>query len=570
MIGVIPQAGQENVVEEFFELFKTPWELFRAGQAYDVVIVAADAVPEIDAALLVICGPGAKTMDARLGVALSGHRQGAFLTGPDVSLPIYSEMCTFTAGSKGQPCATAGPETVVLRFETADSTVLRLGYDLFEEVRFLLLSGQPIEHASIPTLDLHIKMLRNWILQAGLPLLEIPPTPAGHSFAVCLTHDIDFVGIRRHLLDHSMWGFVFRATLGALRNFFRGRLSAARLFRSWLAAASLPLVYAGWVEDFWEPFHWYLEVEKGLPATYFLIPFKRRAGENVPGPHASRRATSYDVSDLPGQAATLRSRGCELGVHGIDSWHSVESGRNELAAIAAVSGDSGVGVRMHWLLRDTYTSSVLEQAGYSYDSTFGYNETVGYRAGTSQVFQPLDAKTLLELPLHIQDGALFFPQRLDLSEPEAEKRCQALVENVSETGGVLTVLWHDRSHGPERFWGEFYIRLVQMLKSRAAWFGTAAQLVAWFRKRRQVRFEQVEESGRKYIRLRYQGEEIQPPLNIRIYAPAGRLSGRDAMRAEQHSFKETSWNGDPSGLMELHVASQYSSKLPDIAVSSFS
>ena len=62
--------------------------------------------------------------------------------------------------------------------------------------------------------------------------------------------------------------------------------------------ASLPFVYAGWAKDFWEPFEWYLEVEKGLPATYFLIPFKRRAGEKVPGRHASRRATAYDVGDL--------------------------------------------------------------------------------------------------------------------------------------------------------------------------------------------------------------------------------------------------------------------------------
>ena len=29
----------------------------------------------------------------------------------------------------------------------------------------------------------------------------------------------------------------------------------------------------------------------------------------------------------------------------------------------------------------------LEKAGFSYDSTVGYNETIGYRAGTAQVFK---------------------------------------------------------------------------------------------------------------------------------------------------------------------------------------
>jgi len=44
--------------------------------------------------------------------------------------------------------------------------------------------------------------------------------------------------------------------------------------------------------------------------------------------------------------------GCELGVHGIDAWHSVEKGRDELARIAAVTGESRIGIRIHWLLRD--------------------------------------------------------------------------------------------------------------------------------------------------------------------------------------------------------------------------
>ena len=36
--------------------------------------------------------------------------------------------------------------------------VVRLGFDLFEEVRHLLTKGQPAELASIPTLELHISL----------------------------------------------------------------------------------------------------------------------------------------------------------------------------------------------------------------------------------------------------------------------------------------------------------------------------------------------------------------------------------------------------------------------------
>ena len=103
------------------------------------------------------------------------------------------------------------------------------------------------------------------------------------------------------------------------------------------------------------------------------------------------------------------------------------------------------------------------------------------------MFRPLGAQTLLELPLHIQDGALFYPQRLDLSEREAESRCDALIGNARKLGGVLTLLWHDRSHAPERFWGDFYAGLVLRLRSLGGWFGTGSQVATWFRNRRKVR-----------------------------------------------------------------------------------
>jgi hypothetical protein len=175
---------------------------------------------------------------------------------------------------------------------------------------------------------------------------------------------------------------------------------------------------------------------------------------------------------------------------------------------------------MHWLLLDESTFGVLEEAGFAYDSTVGYNETVGYRSGTTQVFRPTGARTLLELPLHIQDGAMFYPERLDLSASEAWERCRPLIDHAKEAGGVLTVLWHDRSPGPERFWGDFYVRLVQALRSLDGWFGTAGQVVGWFRKRREVRFERLDGAdGTARTRLRFRGEEVRPPLTVRVHRP---------------------------------------------------
>lgn len=565
MIGVVSKADEHAVVEEFFQLFKTPWEFYEQGRAYDVVLATTDEIPEVDTRLLLIYGSEPKGSDARNGFAVGSRRQGGFLNYRGILVPIYGESLTFEESGTGIPCIAADSEVAGLRVNSADFTVMRLGFDLFREVHFLLSAGQPVENAHIPTLDIHIMMLRDWILDAGITLFEIPPVPAGHSFFVCLTHDIDFVGIRNHRFDHSMWGFLYRSTVGAIWNFLRSRISLTRLFKIWRAAASLPFVYLGWAKDFWDPFDWYLRLEKRLPATYFLIPFKRKPGENVSGPHVSRRATAYDVTDLPYWTAILLKEGCELAVHGIDAWHSVQKGRDELTRIAAVTGEPRIGIRMHWLLHDENTFRVLEEAGYAYDSSCGYNETIGYRSGTSQAFRPLGAQTLLELPLHIQDGALFLPQRLDLSEPEAWKRCGEFIDNARKFGGVLTILWHDRSHGPERFWGNFYVRLVQVLRSHDVEFVTAGEAVGWFRNRREICFDRVEAAdGTARTFLRQQGHDSLPPVNIRVHLPHAEGSNGNSACEMRSKFVDIPWTDQTNIELEqlLRKISRFSAKPP--------
>jgi len=153
-------------------------------------------------------------------------------------------------------------------------------------------------------------------------------------------------------------------------------------------------VYLGWIRDFWDPFEWYLRAERGLPATYFLVPFKGRAGDQVAARHARRRAVAYDVGTLASRTEELLGAGCEVGVHGLDAWHSPQKGRAEGDRIAGMTGQDRIGIRMHWLLRDGRTMPALEEAGYAYDSTLGYNDTIGYLNGTSQVFRPAGARTL--------------------------------------------------------------------------------------------------------------------------------------------------------------------------------
>ena len=74
--------------------------------------------------------------------------------------------------------------------------------------------------------------------------------------------------------DHTMFGFLYRALIGSVIDFCRGRRSLRQVVTNWKAAFSLPLVFAGLAKDFWNQLDRYLALEKGLASTFFVIPTK--------------------------------------------------------------------------------------------------------------------------------------------------------------------------------------------------------------------------------------------------------------------------------------------------------
>jgi peptidoglycan/xylan/chitin deacetylase (PgdA/CDA1 family) len=362
---------------------------------------------------------------------------------------------------------------------------------LFQEIHHLLTRGQSEANAAIPALAIHLALLRDLIVGASIPLVEIPPVPDGSKLIACLTHDMDHIGIRNHRFDHTMFGFLYRATIGSVLDVCRGRKNWRQLGTNCFAALKLPLVHLGLAKDFWHSFDRYLAIEKGLNSTFFVIPKKNEPGMDARGNRPARRAAKYDAAGLGRPLKQLQSAGDEIAVHGIDAWRDSAAGRQEHEIISRLTGTVETGVRMHWLFFDEHSHALLEAAGFSYDSTVGYNQTIGYRAGTTQVFKPVTTEKLLELPLHLMDTALFYPGYLNLAPAQTVETVRPLIANTVRFGGVLTVNWHDRSVAPERLWDIAYVRLLGELRSHGACFLTAARTVSWFRKRRAALFEQA-------------------------------------------------------------------------------
>jgi peptidoglycan/xylan/chitin deacetylase (PgdA/CDA1 family) len=496
MIGVAANDSQASVVREFFELFKTPWEFCRPGVTYDVVLCSESHLPDNSAPLTIIHGSRRHPFDSKSGIEAGVRLRTTMLACGGDRIPIYGDCQTFTG--PGIPVwLTENGETVALEFAGPAGTFVRVGFDLFAEAEELLRRGQPAKYAQIPTLDLQVALLRDLIVSRSIPLSEIPPIPSSYRFIVCLTHDVDNFGIKNHRFDHTIVGFVYRALIGSLLGLCTGRKSVRHLVTNWKAVFSLPFVYLGMAKDFWKALNRYGEIENGLPSTFFVIPRKDDPGQAIGSLSHEWRAARYEIAEVGEQLEELIAAGCEIGLHGIDAWSDVAKGCAELEAIRKVTGESEIGVRMHWLYFDENSPARLEKAGFSYDSTVGYNETVGYRAGTTQAFQPLNADRLLELPMHVMDTALFYPAYMNLLPGQAKVILDRMIANVSRFGGVLTVNWHDRSIAPDRLWDQPYVELLEELKGQGAWFATATQAVAWFRKRRSASIEQTDAAEAK-------------------------------------------------------------------------
>jgi peptidoglycan/xylan/chitin deacetylase (PgdA/CDA1 family) len=519
MIGVIVSPAQQDVVREFFELFKTPWEFYREHRHYDVLLTTEDGLRGETATLVVSYAGRRLNVYEQAMPVCSENSDCSLLVYQGERIPIYGDVIRFPHRG-GELLTDEDSQGCAAYLDHSGNRVMaRIGYDLFGEVRRLLTVGQPPANAHIPTLELHIALLRNLINECGIPLVEIPPVPEGHRFIACLTHDVDHPSVRQHKWDHTTFGFLYRAVFGSLRSFLQRRMALRDLVRNWAATLKLPFVHMNLAKDFWRDFDdRYLELEKGIPSTFFVIPFKNYSGVSRSGQAPTFRAARYAAKDIAGTIKKLIAGGCEVGAHGLDAWLDSSRGREELNEIRGLTGVSEIGVRMHWLYYDEHSASILEKAGAAYDSTVGYNETVGYRAGTTQVYKPLQATHLLELPLHAMDTALFYPSHLGLSPSQAREVLDRMIENAVRFGGCLTINWHDRSIFPERLWETSYRDLLEDLKARGAWFSTAGEAVSWFRKRRAAVFEMdsTEPCGISATAMS-DHEDNRPQLRLRIH-----------------------------------------------------
>lgn len=374
-------------------------------------------------------------------------------------------------------------------------------FNLGQEGTRLLMEGREYTEKDVsePTLDLMLEEIRRVLRLEVRNYLELPPIPWGYSYAMTLTHDLDILSLKEMPIARTFLGYFYRSSVLNWKRWRAGKVQTSEHFRSLWEMVRTWAAKLGLGQDVWErALPQLLELEKrlGVRSSLYFMPFPEKPGilpeplrnkdddkdENAP----PNRASFYDVTTHKAWLNSLEEGGWEAGVHGIDAWHNAASARAEHSRISNLTGRDEIGVRMHWLyFRSPESFKGLEEGGFLYDATVGFNEVVGFRAGTIQPYHPLNCQTLWELPLHIQDGALLGEEHLDLNREDAFRKAKPILDWAKRFGGAVSLLWHNQSFTAPRFWGEVYERLIAQGRADGAWIAVPRDILSWFTLRRQ-------------------------------------------------------------------------------------
>ena len=205
----------------------------------------------------------------------------------------------------------------------------------------------------------------------------------------------------------------------------------------------------------------------------------------------------HDYS-LKGKREYIRSiakNGWDIGLHG--SFETHESATRMLEDVDAFEKEIGQkprGIREHFLKFDpSKTWQIMEELGFLYDTTWGFNQKPGFRAGVCLPYHPpsSDFRTLniLELPLILMDTSLWGYMHLD--EEEGFTEVEGAVSRVKEQKGLFTLLWHQEA--VQMRGGRLYSRILIHLARENCFVSNAEKIAEWWLNRERSEMQEIEQ-----------------------------------------------------------------------------
>jgi len=274
--------------------------------------------------------------------------------------------------------------------------------------------------------------------------------PDNHKFAVCLTHDIDHI--------YPSWKYRGFTSL-KLASKFKFKKSLARFFKN---------------ENPYLNFRKIISLEKKYDAkSSFYIMLDE---------------SNYDAFELKGELINIIDNLHEVGLHGgYHTYNDLDLMKGEKEKLEGIVCKKIIGYRNHYLkfeIPDTWT--LLYKAGFKYDTTLGYADSVGFRNGMCHPFKPFDLNSskqidIIEIPLTIMDGTLL--QYMQLNVEESWQICKRLIDSARDLSGVVTILWHNSFFDEiyRKGWGKLYEKILKYSYENNGWLTSGEEIWKWYK-----------------------------------------------------------------------------------------
>lgn len=161
---------------------------------------------------------------------------------------------------------------------------------------------------------------------------------------------------------------------------------------------------------------------------------------------------SYFKSEAAPEIERVIQNGFDVGVHGID-FENQEIISSEHDSFENITGMTSFGIRNHYVRFNDDTFTMMNKAGYLFDSTYFNKMNVEIRA-------PFKVGNMWEIPLFIMDGYVITEGKLSES---IEKTKQVIRRAEESDMPYCTILFHDQYFDENCYpvWKEWYCNTVE-------------------------------------------------------------------------------------------------------------
>ncbi|MCG8607993.1 hypothetical protein MJD09_23780 [bacterium] len=352
-----------------------------------------------------------------------------------------------------------------------------IGYDIHDRLKFDYSFQTKNKIAGLPLVNLYVLFLKS-LFQQNLHLECAPLWPQGKQCAIGLSHDVDIPD--KYCMLRAPWRSKnLSLKADCLNNLKRFKDSVLRAFDRD-------------PEDFWL-FEEIMKVEEqfSFKSTFFF------ASGNQFSNWGSINDVCYDIDSPKFKKVfqNISERGFEIGLHA--SYNAYLDGDRfayEKKRLQQQSETEVKGLRHHFWHTGKRTENTLSshgRAGFEYDSSIAFNDSIGFRRNVALPYYPWSEKQqrsldTLQLPVFCMDGNLFYQP---VSVDEAVRTITEYVATIRRLEGVGVIDWHVRTSYPGNkeyaHWGEAYLAVLNYLSNQSdVWVTNLADLERWWRKRK--------------------------------------------------------------------------------------